>query len=143
VVAGQDRHPVPAAHAHRQQAVGHGVAGVVEFGEGHRPLVVDEGRAVRGAARVERRDHPDLAPAADVAHHRDEVLRGLQAEGAGGDHLLQVVQFSRTAFGDLLGDGEGPAAEFRERHATTICDADNRAGTPAETARPILVRWQP
>ena len=47
VVAGQDRHPVAALDAHRQQAVGDGVGGVVEFGEGHLAVVVDDGDAGR------------------------------------------------------------------------------------------------
>ena len=42
VVAGQDRDPVAALDAHRQQAVGDRVGGVVEFLERHLAVVVDD-----------------------------------------------------------------------------------------------------
>jgi hypothetical protein len=69
------------------QGVGHGMRGVVEFLERHLAVVVDDGRPVRCPARVERGDHADLAPLADVGEHPDEVLRRLDLERAGRDIL--------------------------------------------------------
>ena len=46
MVAGQDRDPVAALDAHREQAVGDGVGGVVEFFERQLAVVVDDRDAV-------------------------------------------------------------------------------------------------
>ena len=124
VVAGEDGHAVAAPHAHRQQAVGGRAGGVVEFGEGHRALIVDDGRPVRSPARVERGDRAHLAPAADVGDQGGEVLRRLQPEGPRADHLLQVVQFGRTALGQLRNPAQHLLAQTGEtHHATTLGDA--------------------
>ena len=45
VVAGQNRHSVAALDSHRQQAVRHGVCGLVEFFEGDLAVVIDDCRA--------------------------------------------------------------------------------------------------
>ena len=117
VVASQDRDPVTALHPHREQSVGHRIGRVVEFGEGQRPLVVDDRGPVRGPARVQRGDHADLTPPADVTDHPDDVLRGLESERAGLDHLLQVVQFRRTPFSELMGLTQSLGQQIIE-HAT-------------------------
>ncbi len=80
VVARQDRHPVATLDPHRQQAIGHLVAGVVELLEGDLAVVVDDRGAVGRAPRVERGNHAELAPAPDVGNHRGDVLRRLQPE---------------------------------------------------------------
>ena len=101
VVAGQNGHPVTATHAQPQQTVGDRVDGVVELGEGHRALVIDDRRAVRIPAGVQRGDHADFTPAHDIGAEGGQVLRRLEPKGAGSDHLLQVVQFGRAALGVL------------------------------------------
>ena len=105
MVAGQHRHPVAALDTHRQQAVGDGMRGVVQLLEGDLAVVVDDGRAVGRAARVERGNHAELAPAPDIGHERDDVLRWFQLQRAGLEHLAGVVQFGCPAFGVLLDFG--------------------------------------
>lgn len=56
-----------------------------------------------GVRRVERRDHAELAPAPDVGEERGDVLRCLQLQRAGFEHLAGVVQFGRSALEVLLG----------------------------------------
>ena len=105
MVAGQDRHPVAALHPHRQQAVGDGMRGVVEFVERDLAVVVDDGRAVGGAAGVQRGNHAELAPAPDIGEKCGDVLRRLQLQSAGFEHLAGIVQFCGAALGILLNFG--------------------------------------
>ena len=105
MVAGQDRHPVAALDPHRQQAVGDGMGGVVEFLERDLAVVVDDGRAVGGAARVQRGNHAELAPAPDIGDERGDVLRRFQLQRARFEHLAGIVQFGRAALGVLLDFG--------------------------------------
>ncbi len=78
MVTGQDPHAVTAPDAHREQLVGHRVRRGVELPERQLALVVDHRGTLGMPTRVERRDHPDLAPGADVTEHGQDVLRGLQ-----------------------------------------------------------------
>ena len=129
VVAGENAHTVAAAHAHGQQPISHRVDRVIEFGIGDRALVVDDRQPVRGAAGVERRNHPDLSPAPDIGDHGGQVVRGLDPEGAGRDHLLQVVQLRRSAFGDLAGFVERAGGEVGDqRHNPTVGERHPRDG---------------
>ena len=102
VVARQDRHPVAALDAHRQQAVGDGMGGIVEFFERDLAVVVDDGRAVGGAAGVQRGNHAELAPAPDIGEEGGDVLRWFQFQRAGFEHLAGIVQFGRAPLGVLL-----------------------------------------
>ncbi len=105
MVARQDRHPVATLDAHGPQSVGDGVRRVVEFFERELAIVVDDGGAIGGAACVQRRDHAELAPAPDVGEERGDVLRRLQLQRTGLEHLAGVVQFRRPALGILLDFG--------------------------------------
>ena len=102
MVAGQQRDPVATLDAHCQQSVGDGVRGLVKLCERQLTVIVDGRGAIGVAAGVERRDHADLTPTPDVQDHRGDVLRRLDLEGAGFEHLAGVVQFGRAAFGVLL-----------------------------------------
>ena len=102
MVTSQYRYTVTTLDPLGQQAVGHLVGRVVEFLERDLAEVVDDRGAVRRAARVERRDHAELAPAPDVGDHRRDVLRRFQLERAGLQHLVGVVQLCRAAFYVLL-----------------------------------------
>ena len=105
MVAGQDRHPVAALDSHRQQAIGDGMGGIVEFFERDLAVVVDDGLAVGGAAGVQRGNHAELAPAPDIGDKRGDVLRWFQFQSAGFEHLAGIVQFGRAALGVLLDFG--------------------------------------
>ena len=127
VVAGQDRHAVTALDPLGEQAVGHCVGGVVEFLERHLTEVVDHRGRVGRPSSIECRDHPELAPPADIGDEGCDVLRGLQFQRPGGEHLAGVVQLGRTTlevFADrLLGLGGGLRGDIAElRHAPTLCD---------------------
>ena len=78
---------------------------VVEFGEREFAVVVDDGGAIGGAARVERRDHAEFTPAPDIGKQRGDVLRCLQLQRTRFEHLAGVVQFGRSALGILLNFG--------------------------------------
>ena len=84
-------------------------------------------RPLGSAARVERRDHAELAPAPDVGDHRGDVLRRFQLERARLEHLAGVVQFGRTAL-PVLPDGLLDLGRCLQRevgevgHGPTICD---------------------
>ncbi len=120
MVARQDRHPVAALDAHRPQAVGDGVRRVVEFFERELAVVVDDGGAIGGAARVERRDHAELAPAPDVGEERGDVLRRLELQRTRFEHLAGVVQFGRSALGSMTaGFWPLPATEDQLASACT------------------------
>jgi hypothetical protein len=93
MVAREDRHPVTALDPQGQQAVGDRVRGVVEFLERQLAVVVDDRGAIGRAPGVERGKHPELTPAPDVGDHRGNVLRRLEFERAGFEHLAGVVQF--------------------------------------------------
>ena len=90
MVAGQDRDAVAALDAHRQQSVGDRVGGIVEFPESDRAVVVDDGGRVRGPTRVERGNHAELAPPADVGEHRRDVLRRLELAARPASNILRT-----------------------------------------------------
>ncbi len=122
-VACQDRHTVAAAHALLPQPVGHRMGGLVEFPVGEFAVFVDARRAVRMASRVERRQHPELAPLVDVGRHPGDVLRRLQPERAGFEDFAHVVQFGRAAFDVLLKLVDSLARQSDEvSHNFTLCD---------------------
>ena len=112
MVAGQNRHPVAALDSHRQQAVRHGVGGLVEFFEGDLAVVVDDRRAVRGASGVQRGNHAELTPAPDIGHEGGDVLRRLQLQRARFEHLAGIVQLGCAAFGVLLDEGRCLKGKF-------------------------------
>ena len=114
VVADQHRDPVAALHTHGEQTVGHGVGGVVEFLERHLTVVVDDGHPVGRATRVEGGNHADLAPSPDIGDHADEILRWLDLQCAGFEHLARVVQFSRPAVDILLQLRDGLNRQFHQ-----------------------------
>jgi hypothetical protein len=80
--------------------------GLVELIEGDLAVVVDDRGAVGRAARVERGDHAEFAPAPHVGDHRGDVLRRFQLEGAGLKHFEEIVQFCGPSLGVLLGFGD-------------------------------------
>ena len=81
------------------------MGGVVELFERDLAVVVDDRGAVGRAAGVQRGNHAELAPAPDVGDECGDVLRWLDLQRAGFEHLAGIVQLGCAALGVLLDFG--------------------------------------